>query len=137
MNNNFPPIPSTWEEFQSLREYLTDCSDRFLRFEKDQEFYNTQMGKLTREEVVMQIKDQMGGERVALIKNKYPHTNLLQNFPNAKHYVLWSFRGELKEDEIKYEVEKKFGGSEWFYMTRKNGFKSIPEIWHTQIYIQG
>lgn len=130
-----PEAPKTWEELVSLRNYLTDCSKFFLRKSKDQKKYDSDMKGMTGSEITTKIKKQMKGKTVALIINEYPHTNILQNFLKAKHYCLWSTKKSLTEKEIKDEVGKKFPSSEWFSMTRKSGYRSVPEIWHTQIYI--
>ncbi len=134
-DEEFPPVPLTWEELEKLKKYLTDCSVWFLRKKEDQEKYTNDMYKTDRNKMLKNIKKQMGGKKTALVLNEYPHTNILQNFPTALHYCLWNVDGKLKDKEIKAIVDEKFPKVKWFSMERENASMSIPEIWHCHIYI--
>lgn len=134
-NDNFPPVPTTWGELAGLRNYLKDCSVWFLRKKEDEEKYTADMRSINRHQMLGRIRKQMGGNNIALVKNEYPHTNILQNFPKAQHYCLWNVEGPLKDREISKIVNEKFPNEEWFWMERGNAYMSIPEIWHCHIYI--
>lgn len=118
-----------------MREYLTDCDVLFLRREEDQKIYKEYEGTLTRDQMIRNITDQMEGARIALLKNAFPHSNVLQNLSHVRHYCLWSLDGPLSEEKIEEEVSKQFPSNKWAYMVRKPGKFSIPEIWHAHIYI--
>jgi len=134
---DFQKIPETWEELESLKEYLADCDVLFLRRLDDQKVYKAHTSSLSRDEVLGKITDQMRGKSVAIVKNRFPHSNLLRNFPKAEHYCIWSKDGELSDEKIKIEVENAYPNHKrWMSMTRKDGHFSIPEIWHCHIYIE-
>lgn len=135
--SDFPKIPETWEELESLKDYLADCDVLFLRKETDQKVYKNHTGSLTREEILKLIIDQMNGNKIAILKNLFPHTNLLSNFPKMEHYCIWSLSGELNDDQIMSIVNSKFPEiTRWMSMTRREGHFSIPEIWHSHIYLE-
>ena len=133
--NRYPEIPKTWEELLNLRDYLSNCDALFLRGSDHQIEYNSHIGDLSRSTVLDLITDQMDGKNIALLVNAFPHYNILKNLPNVLHYCLWSKSGPLSKEQINHEVEKKFSGEKWFNMTRDKGYFSIPEIWHSHIYI--
>lgn len=133
--HQFPEAPRTWEELVSLRSYLIDCSVLFLRFEKDQITYKRETDNLPRSVVLDRVLKQMGGKRLAILPNKYPHTFVLQNLPKVSHFCLWSIDGDLDDRRIKEEIEMEFPNKVWMNMTRAQGKFSIPEIWHTHVYI--
>jgi len=130
-----PNPPRTWNELLELRDYLTVCDVSFLRKTQDHRKYQSDMNSVSREEGVRLITEQFEGKDVAIIPNKYPHTNLLKYLPDVTHYCLWSLRGELTDREIELEVMRKFSNKKWTWMTRKAGYVSIPEIWHSHIYV--
>lgn len=136
MTKKLPDPPKTWEEFENLREYLTDCDVSFLRKKEDQDRYKSYETSIDRDTMLENIYEQMGGEDTALLENRFPHTNVLSNFAEALHFCLWSKKGVLSDSEIENHVKKRFPKKRWFSMTRKNGFFSIPEIWHCHIYIK-
>lgn len=130
-----PQPPQNWEELVALKEYLTDCPVAFLRFQKSQEKYTGEMNSVSREEGLDKIKVKMNGQEVAIVENIYPHDYVLQNLPNVSHYCLWSTRGPLTESEINEVVDPQFSPKKWMSMTRRVGYVSIPEIWHSHIYV--
>jgi hypothetical protein len=134
--NDFPKIPENWNELVELRDYLTDCNPIFLRKNEDREKYSTHQNSIPREEFLKMITSKFNDERIALIENIFPHTNVLAHLPDVMHYCLWSLEGELPEAKIKEGVEKKFKNAQWISMTRKEGKVSVAEIWHSHIYIQ-
>ena len=132
-----PNIPRSWEELKELREYLSDCSPTFLRSPSDKLFYELFRELVPREVALEIIKRQIREEEIALVKNNFPYTNVLQHLPEVAHYCLWSKIGALNEEEIKQQVDTAYPNSMWFSSERKVSHKSVPEIWHCHIFIKG
>jgi hypothetical protein len=134
--NIFPDVPKTWEELVGLRDYLTDCDALFLRLPSDNDFYAAYVKSIPRKNLVGTVDKEIGDNQTAILVNRFPHTNILQNLPEVKHYCLWSKSGPLDEREIDHLANKKFKNMQWFYMERKVNHKSIPEIWHCHIFVE-
>jgi hypothetical protein len=132
----FPDIPKTWEELVKLKDYITDCDALFLRLSKDNDFYAAYVKSISRKDLVNTVTKEIGDNQMAILINKYPHTNLLQNLPNVKQYCLWSKKGALTNEEIIAQISKKFKNKQWFYMERKINHKSISEIWHCHVFVE-
>ena len=133
---DFPQIPKTWEELVRLRDCLTDCDALFLRLPKDNEFYAAYVKSISRNDLVDTVGKEIGDNQTAIIFNRFPYTNILQNLLEVKHYCLWSKRGPLEKKEIDDLTNEKFKNMQWFYMERKINHKSIPEIWHCHIFVK-
>jgi hypothetical protein len=132
----FPNVPKTWEELVKLGNYITDCDALFLRLPEDNEFYAAYVKSISRNDLVDTVNKEIGDNQTAILFNRFPHTNILQNLPEVKHYCLWSKKGPLEEKEINDLINKKFKNMQWFYMERKINHKSIPEIWHCHIFVK-
>jgi hypothetical protein len=132
---SFPDIPKTWKELVELKDYITDCEASFLRLPKDNDFYARYVKSISRKALVDAVNKEIGNNQTAILVNRFPHTNILQNLPKVKHYCLWSKKGPLEEKEIDDLINKKFKNKQWFYMERKINHKSIPEIWHCHIFV--
>ncbi|MBI4157762.1 hypothetical protein HY502_02850 [Candidatus Woesebacteria bacterium] len=128
--------PRTWRGLLKLREFLTDCEGKFLRFDEDQLFYELYLKLVPRKIALEIIKRQMGGKKTALVANNFPYTKTLKCLPNIKHYCLWSIKGRLSEKDIKNHVLKKIKRGPWFYMERKVYAKTVPEIWHCHVFVR-
>ncbi len=132
---NLPNIPTSWEELQELREYLSDCDPVFLRLPEDKLFYELFRQLVPRDKALEIIHQQIGEQEIALIKNNFPYSYILQHLPDVVHYCLWSKKGALSEEKIKQQVQLRFPNSIWFFSERKVNHKSVPEIWHCHIFI--
>ncbi len=128
--------PKTWEELQSLTEYMSDCDPRELRLKEDTQFYDLYKELVPREIALEIIKRQIGNNSIALINNNFPYTRTLELLPKVKHYCLWSLTGPLNEDTIKEVVGSKFPKKDWCKSERKLNFKSVPEMWHCHIFVK-
>jgi hypothetical protein len=135
MNNNHN-IPNNWAELQELKDYLSDCNTIYLRTSEDKLFYDLYRELIPREIALEIIYRQIGNNNVAIVKNNFPYSRILEKLPNIIHYCLWSKKGTLKETEIKEHVNSMFPNNEWFYSVRKVNHKSVPEIWHCHIFIK-
>jgi hypothetical protein len=133
--NDFLKIPNSWDELTELKDYLSDCDPTFLRLPEDKLFYILYRDLVPREIALEIIKRQIGEQNVAIVKNNFPYSNILQHLPNVIHYCLWSKKGKLTEEEIKREINQRFPNNIWFYSERKVNYKSVPEIWHCHIFL--
>jgi hypothetical protein len=132
-----PPIPTSWEEFLSIKPQLGALPGQYLRHKEDQLFYDLYRQHLSKEDFLAIITQQMLPDRVKLLLNRFPYTNFLQHLPDVAHYCLWSLDGPLSEAKIQEEIVKKFPTNEWMEVESAPVRKSVPEIWHTHIFING
>ena len=133
----YPPIPTTWEELVALRSYLDSCPGTYLRHPEDQKFYDLYQEHIPREIFLEIIKKQIQPNRRAILKNRFPYSNVLQNLPDVGHYILWNFDGQLNDGQIEEEVKIQFPDHQWFVVESAPNRKSVPEIWHTHIFVKG
>ena len=134
--NNFPKVPTNWKDLVKLKDFLSDCDISYLRLPDYEKFYALYRNLVPKDLALEIIKGQMNNKVIALVPNNFPYNNVLQYLPKVKHYCLWSLKRKLTENEIKKHVKKAFPNSEWFYFERKNGYKSVPKIWHSHIFIK-
>lgn len=132
-----PPVPKTWEELVALRTYLDSCPGSYLRHPEDELFYSTYRELAPKNIFLEIIKRQIEPEKRKLLQNRFPYTRVLQHLPDVAQYVLWSLEGPLTDEEITEEVNKVFSDYEWFAVESAPHRKSVPEIWHTHIFIKG
>lgn len=133
----FPPVPTTWEELVAMRSYLDSCPGSYLRHNEDQNFYDTYQQLVPKEILLKVIRKQIEPETTKLLKNRFPYSNVLQNLPDVGQFVLWSTDGPLSDKKIEEEVNKHFSEYEWFAVESAPHRKSVPEIWHTHIFVKG
>lgn len=133
----YPPIPTTWEELVALRSYLDSCPGTYLRLPEDQKFYDLYQEYVKRDIFLEIIKKQIEPERKAILKNRFPYSNVLHNLHDVGHYILWSLDGPLSDDAVEEEVKQQFPNNKWFVLESAPDRKSVPEIWHTHIFVKG
>lgn len=126
--------PSTWEELLSLKHYISS-TDEICRYPDDHEFYITYSRLVPRAIFLQIIKEQMKGKEIALLKNNFPYGLLLEDVPFVKHYLVWSTKGKITPEDIIELIEEVFPGKKWFETESHDEKKSVPEIWHTQVFI--
>lgn len=129
-------VPNNWEELKLLLDYLSECPTDFLRLPEDDFFYKLYRDLVPRDIALEIINRQIGRNNYIIIKNNFPYSKVLSKL-NVVHYCLWSRKGSLAKKQIIQKVKEKFGDCEWCYSERKLGKKSVPEIWHCHIFIQG
>lgn len=135
--HDIPPIPKTWEEFLSIKPQLGALPGQYLRHKEDQLFYDLYRQSLPKEAFLAIITQQMQPDRAKLLLNRFPYSNMLQHLPDVAHYCLWSLDGPLSEERIREEVVEIFPDNEWMEVESAPVRKSVPEIWHTHIFING
>ena len=109
-------IPHTWQELVAIKDELSTYTGA-TRLKEDQEYYDLYQEVIPREYILELIKKQIGERNVALIKNHFPYSRILEHLPFVKHYLLWSAKGEITPDEIKHRVEEKFPILRMLYLT--------------------
>lgn len=127
-------LPKSWEELTSLKGILGPYGGE-TRLPEDQTFYNLYQELVPKAIRLEIIKRQMQGNDPALLFNNFSYTRILQHLPSVKHYVLWSLKGEVKEEKVREIVEEKFPGKPWMSFQTAVENKSVPEIWHEHIFV--
>jgi len=135
MNSKKYKTPNSWKELILLLDYLSYCPPKFLRLSEDENFYSL-FRELVPKKVSLEIVNRLiGNNDRVILKNNFPYSKVLKRLKNVEHYCLWSKKGKLNNNQIKKEVERKFGKCNWCYSERKLNKKSVPEIWHCHIFI--
>ncbi len=128
-------IPKNWQELVSLKNYLGTCGCDNLRFHDDQIFYLNYQKLFPKEIRHKIIFKTIGKNDVKIIRNAFPYNHLTKNLGNIGHYCLWSKKGKLSETEIESLIKNKFKNKPYFWFENSPQTKSIPEIWHCQIFV--
>ena len=129
-------IPNNWEELVELKPILPICTPEVARLPDDLYFYQTYTELIPVETRLKVVEKLIGNNNIALVKNNFPYTRLLQNLPQVKQYCLWSKEGGLSIDEIESQIKKVFPLKDFFWFENSNAVKSIPEIWHCHVFIK-
>ena len=128
-------VPKNWEEFVKLQTILPSCIAEVARLPEDLRFYRIYKELVPKEIRLEIIKTLIGNKNICLLQNNFPYTRLLQNLPKVKHYCLWSRKHKLTPKTIEKEIKKNFSENEFFYFENIEAVKSVPEIWHCQIFV--
>ncbi|MDD4785438.1 MAG: DUF3605 domain-containing protein [Candidatus Shapirobacteria bacterium] len=132
---NFDP-PQTWDELVSLKKKIRHSIPEVNRFSEDLSFYELYL-KLVPKDIRLEIiSQQIGNNDIKLLKNNFPYLKLTQHIPGVVHYCLWSRIGKLSKKIIETEIEKKFPKQKYFWFENSTTTKSVPEIWHCQVFIK-
>lgn len=132
---SFDP-PKTWDELVSLKKKISHSVPEVNRFPDDLAFYQLYT-KLVSREIRLEIINQLiGDNKIKLIKNNFPYLKLYQYINGVEHYCLWSSIGKLSKKVIESEIEKNFPQKEYFWLENSTSTKSIPEIWHCQVFVK-
>lgn len=127
--------PKSWEELCAMKDSIDAYDNKTLRFEDDEDEYQRYLGSHGREEILENIRNKIGPTGVALLANDFSYTRLLVDLPEVTHYCLWNTQGAMTLEQIReYLSQTKF--SQWFAVERKPTSKSIPEIWHTHVFVK-
>ncbi len=133
--NTFDP-PKTWEELIKLKPKICHSTPETARFPEDLAFYELYT-KLVPRDIRLEIINQLIGHvDYKILQNNFPYLKLLKHLPQVKHYCLWSRIGELSPEKIASEISKTFPGKKYFWLENSPQTKSVPEIWHCQIFIK-
>jgi hypothetical protein len=128
--------PKSWEELISLKNKIRNSVPEVARFSEDLAFYSLYT-KLVPKEIRLEIiRQSIGDNDIKLLKNNFPYLKLIQHIPGVTHYCLWSRMGKLSKKNIESEIEKNFPNKPYFWFENTIATKSIPEIWHCQIFVK-
>jgi len=128
--------PKSWEELVSLKSKICQCTPESARLHDDLTFYQLYTKLVPRDIRLEIIKQLVGKVDYKILQNNFPYLNLLKYLPKVKHYCLWSNVGELSPEVIESEIEKKFPGKRYLWLENTPQTKSVPEIWHCQVFIE-
>jgi hypothetical protein len=131
---NFDP-PQSWQELVKLKSKIRHSHPKIARFPNDLKFYRLYTKLVPKEIRLDIIKRLIGNNDYKILKNNFPYSKLTQHIPSVAHYCLWSRIGKLSPEIIELEIAKKFSGKEYFWFENSLPTKSIPEIWHCQIFV--
>ena len=129
-------VPNSWKELVELKSILPICVPGVARLPEDLRFYRIYKELVPKEIRLEIIKTLIGDKNICLLQNNFPYTRLLQNLPKVKHYCLWSRKYKLTSKTIEKEIKKNFPENEFFYFENIEAVKSVPEIWHCQIFVR-
>ncbi len=133
--NSFDP-PQTWDELVELKPKICHSTPETARLPQDLAFYQLYT-KLVPRDIRLEIINQLIGDNdYKILQNNFPYLNLLKHLPEVKHYCLWSRIGELSPEKIDSEITKVFPGKKYFWLENSPQTKSIPEIWHCQVFVK-
>lgn len=128
--------PKTWEELIKLIPKIRQSAPRVDRFPDDLAFYQLYT-KLVSRDIRLEIINQLIGDNdYKILKNNFPYLRLIQNIPGVVHYCLWSRIGKLNKEIVNAEITKEFPGKDFFWFENHQKTKSIPEIWHCQVFVK-
>lgn len=128
--------PKSWEELVSQKNKIRHSVPEVARFSDDLEFYDLYTKLVPREIRLEIIKQLIGDNDIKLLKNNFPYLKLIQHIKGVRHYCLWSRIGKLSKKTIETEIEKSFPNKSYFWFINTPQTKSIPEIWHCQIFVK-
>lgn len=129
-------LPKNWQELVSLKEEIASRDMDFVRFDDDELFYQSylkQVPQKTRHQILFNTLE---GCDIKILRNAFPYSRLIQNIPNVHHYCLWNKKGKLTISEVENEIKKVFPNQDYFWFENSDIAKSIPEIWHCQIFVK-
>jgi len=129
-------FPRNWQEFVELKDKIPFFVPELARFPEDLFFYKLYSKHVSKEIRFNILNQQIGDSQIKIVKNAFPYLRLIQNLSNVEHYCLWSRNGSLSSEVIESEIKKQFPIQEYFWFENIDEIKSIPEIWHCQIFIK-
>jgi len=132
---SFDP-PKNWEELVKLKSKIRHSEADVDRLPDDLAFYQL-YNELVAKEIRLEIISRLIGDNDhKILKNNFPYLKLTQYLPNVTHYCLWNRHGKLSKEVIESEISKKFPNKEYFWFINSSTTKSVPEIWHCQIFVK-
>ena len=129
-------LPKNWQELIAIKEIIPFCINKVTRFPKGNQVYEDYKKSLSRDKQIQHIFDEMGNRNLKITINKFPYLRLIQYIPEVRHYCLWSKNGEPSIKSIESEIKKQFPTNDYFWFVNPPNNKSVPEIWHCQIFVR-
>jgi len=128
-------LPKNWQELIGMKEIIPFLTNKVTRFSKDNQSYEDYKKSLPREKQLQYIFNEIGDQELKITINKFPYVKLIKHIPEVKHYCLWSKKGEPSIESIESEIKKQFPDNDYFWFVNPPNNKSVPEIWHCQIFV--
>lgn len=128
--------PQTWSELIALKDKISIFRNNITRFAKGNQAYDDFRKSFSRKQYLQRIINEIGDRDYKITPNKFPYAKLIQHLPNVKHYCLWSKVGEPSVNIIESEIKKQFPNLDYFWFVNHPKNKSIPEIWHCQLFVK-
>jgi hypothetical protein len=125
--------PHSWSELLDRRPELPKQSKTGQRFVYEQNFYREYLEHVPKS-VVIEERKKLIGDSYILIPNNFPYSKLLVHLPNVKHYIFWS-NVKLDNNQLSSILDRELGDIEYFFYENDTTTKSIPEIYHIQVFI--
>ncbi len=129
-------IPNTWEELVALKDKLPCSVPEATRYPDDLAFYDLYTKTFSRDQRLQIVKTLIGDNDIKIIRNNFPYLFITQNLLGVQHYCLWSKIGPLSAEIVEAEIKKQFSNKDYFWFENIEITKSIPEIWHCQIFVK-
>ncbi|GAB4147602.1 MAG: hypothetical protein OHK0017_09480 [Patescibacteria group bacterium] len=128
-------LPKSWADLKSMQSYLKSSSNTAIfREDEDQEFYMLFFSLIDRSTTLQFIKERVPAGGIRLIKNDFPYTKLLRHLPYVKQCCLWSYQ-HLSNSQVQEYLQEELSGYDYFWYENELTNKSIPEIFHVQVFI--
>jgi hypothetical protein len=129
-------LPKNWQELISIKEIIPFCINTVTRFSEDNQSYEDYKNSISREEHLQNILDEIGDQDLKIVPNKFPYSRLIQHIPDIEHYCLWCKTESPSTETIESEIKKQFPENEYFWFVNPPINKSVPEIWHCQLFVK-
>lgn len=129
-------LPKNWQELVAIKDIIPLCTNKVTRFSYGNKSYEDYKKSLPREKQIERILNEIGNQDLKITINKFPYLRLIQYIPEVKHYCLWSKNGEPSMESIELEIKKQFPNNDYFWFVNPPNNKSVPEIWHCQIFVK-
>ena len=129
-------LPKNWQELVLLKDIIPFCTNKVTRFPQDNQNYDEYRQDFSHQEHIQHILKTIGHQKQKITPNKFPYLRLIQHISQVKHYCLWSKTGPLTPAAIESEINHQFPNLDHFWFVNASNNKSIPEIWHCQIFIK-
>lgn len=129
-------FPKTWSELVSLKSKLSHCGPNLVRYDDDLSFYQQYVQQVPLDIRLRVLDKSIGKGDIRLCRNAFPYLKLIQHLEGVVHYCLWSRIGKLSPKTIEAKIKSKFPGKDFFWFENSPTTKSIPQVWHCQVFIK-
>lgn len=137
MSNEILPtnkLPRSWDELSALMEHIPDTMARYHRFGFQNNFYFDEYSSHVPKQVVLDKRKSQFVNSKSFVPNNFPYNRLLVHLPFVKHFILWSDT-QLTTNEIQAYLSQVLGSIDFRFYENKPDQKSIPEIFHVQVFV--
>ena len=138
MNFKIPEskLPRTWQDLINLKDFISKVDSIDTRFPDDDLFYYQYRRLVSKTTRIKILLNTLKKSNIKILRNAFPYYRLIKYLPNVYHYCLWSQIGPLDSDTIESKIKQKFPGKDYFWFENSDKTKSMPEIWHCQVFVK-